>query len=136
MKPERSSSGLPFAPYWAAWMKMREICVTAPPVIGYRLAGMAQAGSQPKARDRREVTRMGQEKLDAWYEVTLATGQRFFEANMALMGLFWRQVWGGAFSPATLTAKMAEFGPGLLTDSLTPVHRRVVANQRRLSRSR
>jgi hypothetical protein len=136
MKPERRTVGFPFAPTWAAWMKMGEICATAPMVIGYRLAGMALAGSQPKARDRREASRMGQEKLDAWYEATLATGQRLFEANLALTGMFWRHVWGGAVAPVTLTSRMAGLGQGLLTDSLTPVHRRVVANQRRLSRSR
>lgn len=79
---------------------------------------------------------MSQEKLDVWSEATMATGQRLFETNMTLAGLFWRQVWSGAFSPASFTATLAGLGPGLLTDSLTPVHRRVVANHRRLSRSR
>jgi hypothetical protein len=117
-------------------MKAREIGVTAPMVIGYRLAGMARTGSGSSARDRREMTRMGQEKVDAWSEGTLAAGRRLFEANMALAGLVWRVTWGGPFSPVAYAAGLARLGSGLLTDSVTPVHRRVVANNRRLSRSR
>jgi hypothetical protein len=117
-------------------MKLWEVSAFAPMVIGYRLAGMAPPGSTPSARQRRESVRMGQEKVDAWYEATVATGQRLFEANVALTGLVWRQLWAGAFSPLALTAPLAQLGPRLLTDSLSPVHRRVVANNRRLSRSR
>lgn len=116
---------------------MWEVGAIAPVVMGYRLAGMARAGSEPNAKDRREVTRMGQEKVDAWYEGSLAIGQRVFEANLELAGLLWRQVfWGGALSPAALTAWLARLGPEVLTASLVPVHRRVVANNRRLARSR
>lgn len=117
-------------------MKLWEVGVTAPMVIGYRLMGMAPPGTPPSARQRRELTRMGQEKIDAWYEGALAGGQRIFEANLALTGVFWSQVWGGALSPAAFTAAFARLGPQLLTDSLRPVHRRVVANNRRLSGAR
>ncbi len=115
---------------------MWEIGAVAPVVIGYRLAGMARAGSEPSAKDRRELTRMGQEKADAWHEASLATGRRLFEANLAFAGLFWRQALGGAFTPAAYTGWLARLGPGMLTAGLTPVHRRVVANNRRLARSR
>lgn len=127
---------VPVGPSWAAGMKMWEVAATAPLVIGLRLAGMAQASSPPSARDRREVTRMGQEKVEAWYEATMATNQRLLATNLALTGLVWRQLWSGAFSPAGLSTRIVGLGPELLTASLTPVHRRVVANNRRLSRSR
>ena len=129
------SKVIPLPPLWNAWVKMWEVGAVAPLVVGYRLAGMARSGSAPTARDRRELTRMGQEKVDAWYEASLATGQRLFEANVTLAGLLWRQAWGGAISPAVFTNWLA-LGPGLLTAGLTPVHRRVVANNRRLGRSR
>ena len=117
-------------------MKLWEVSATAPMVIGYRLMGMAPPGTPPTARQRRELTRMGQEKMDAWYEGALATGQRMFEANLALTGVFWRQVLAGSLSPGAFAASFARLGPQLLTDSLGPVHRRVVANNRRLSRAR
>ena len=136
MTAQRPAGRLPVPPSWATWMKLWEVGATAPLVIGYRLMGMAPPGTPPTARQQRELTRMGQEKVDAWSEGMLATGQRIFEANLALTGVFWRQVWAGAFSPGAFTATVARLGPQLLTDSLRPVHRRVMANNRRLSRRR
>jgi len=136
MKLERYAASLPPASSWGTWMKLWEVSATAPMVIGHRLAGMAPPGSTPTARQRRESTRMGQEKVEAWSEATLATGQRLFQANLAMTALFWRQVWTGAFTPAAFTATLTRLGPRLLGDSLAPVHRRVVANNRRLSKAR
>jgi len=116
----------------AAWAKLWELSVTAPMVIGYRLAGMAPVGAAPNARQRHELDRMGQEKVDAFSEAALATGRRLFEANLALSGLFWRQVWAGPLSPAVLAGRLTSIGPRLAMDNLTPYHRRVVANNRRL----
>lgn len=123
-------------PSFAAWVKLWEVGVTAPMVIGYRLMGMAPPGTPPTARQRRELNRMGQEKIDAWYEGALVGGQRILAANLALTGLFWRGVWAGSLSPAAFTATFARLGPQLVTAGVGPVHRRVVANNRRLSGSR
>jgi len=117
-------------------MKLWEIGATAPLVIGYRLAGMARAVPEPHARDQREFTRMGQEKVNAWYEATLAMTQRLVDANLAMAGVFWRQAWNGGLSPVGFATGLTRLGSGLLADSVTPVHRRVVANNRRLSRQR
>jgi hypothetical protein len=100
-------------PYVGSWMKIWQLATVAPMVIGYRLAGMALAGPEPSARDRREFNRMGQEKVDAWYEAAQAAGMRLFQANMA----------------------MAALGSDLLADTLAPYHRRVLANNRRLRRA-
>lgn len=127
---------VPLAASWATWMKVGEVAATAPMVIGLRLLGMAQASTPPSARDRREFTRMGQEKLDAWQEAMVATNQRLLAANLAVTGVVWRQLWSGALSPAALTAPLVGVGPQLLAAGVTPVHRRVKANNRRLSRSR
>jgi hypothetical protein len=47
-------------------MQMCEIAGTAPLVIGYRTAQMLTGGWPPSARDRREYTRMWQEKVEAF----------------------------------------------------------------------
>jgi hypothetical protein len=47
-------------------MQMCEIACTAPLVIGYRTARMLTGGWPPSARDRREYTRMWQEKVEAF----------------------------------------------------------------------
>ena len=57
----------PSATDWIApWMQMCEIACTAPLVIGYRTAQMLTGGWPPSARDRREYTRMWQEKVETF----------------------------------------------------------------------
>ena len=63
MSPSRHVTRVPSASDWIApWMQMYEIAATAPLVIGYRTARMLTGGWPPSARDRREYTRMWQEK--------------------------------------------------------------------------
>lgn len=84
---------------------MAEIAWAAPQVMAFRMTRMMTGGWPPNARDRREYTRMGQEK-----------GEAFFQAWMA-----------AAFSWPTMSAAAVEH-------TLAPVHRKVVANNRRLAR--
>ena len=134
MKSDRYAVN-PLAAY-ASWMKMWQLATIAPMVIGYRLAGMAVAGPQPTARDRKEVARMGQEKFDAWSEAAQATGMRIIQANMAMATLLLRLAWGGAPAPAAFVNSATKLSSDLLADTLAPYHRRVLANSRRLSRTR
>lgn len=45
-----------------AWLRLAEIAVWSPVVIGHRTARMLAGGWPPSARDRREYTRMWSEK--------------------------------------------------------------------------
>lgn len=132
MKSDRYAVN-PLAAY-ASWMKMWQLATIAPMVIGYRLVGMAVAGPEPGARDRKELARMGQEKFDAWSEAVQATGMRVIRANMAMTTLLLRQAWGGAPAPAAFANSATRLSSDLLADTLAPYHRRVLANSRRLSR--
>jgi hypothetical protein len=96
---------LPGAGWVRPWLQLVEIAWSAPLVIGYRTARMMTGGWPPNARDRREYTRMVQEKTEA-----------FGQAAVAAMT-----------TPPRDTARA-------VGDVLAPVHRRVVANRRRLSR--
>ena len=63
----------PSATDWIApWMQMCEIAGTAPLVIGYRTARTVTGGWPPSARDRREYTRMWQEKTEAFTQAAMA----------------------------------------------------------------
>ena len=67
MSPSRYVTRAPSATDWIApWMQMCEIACTAPLVIGYRTTRMLTGGWPPSARDRREYTRMWQEKVAAF----------------------------------------------------------------------
>ena len=104
MATSRHVTRAPSATDWIApWMQMCEIAYTPPLVIGYRTARMLTGGWPPSARDRREYTRMWQEKVEA-------------------------------FTQAAMAAATAAPGPVAAGRALTPVHRRVRGNARRLSR--
>ena len=53
-------------------MQVCEIACTTPLVIGYRTARMLTGGWPPSARDRREYTRMWQEKVEAFAQAATA----------------------------------------------------------------
>jgi hypothetical protein len=96
---------LPGAGWVRPWMQVVEIAWSAPVVIGYRTARMVAGGWPPSARDRREYTRMVQEKAQAFGQAATAAITTPPKDTAAAVG-----------------------------NILAPVHRRVVANRRRLTR--
>src|SRR6476619_4744040 len=73
MSPSRHVTRAPSATDWIApWMQMSEVADTAPLVIGYRTARMLTDGWPPSARDRREYTRMWQEKVETFTQAATA----------------------------------------------------------------
>jgi hypothetical protein len=102
----RAAGGsLPDAGWFRPWVQLVEIAWSAPLVIGYRTVRLATGGWPPSARDRREYTRMVQEKAEAFGQVAVAAART-----------------GPTYSARAVSSV------------LSPVHRRVVANRRRLSR--
>ncbi len=87
------------------WLQLVEIAWSAPVVIGYRTARIVTGGWPPSARDRREYTRMVQEKVEGFTQAAYAA----------------------VTTPPKDTARV-------VGNVLSPIHRRVVANRRRLSR--
>jgi hypothetical protein len=100
--PFPTAMGLDWVP---AWIKAWEIAWAAPQVVTYRMMRMMWGGWPPSARDRREYSRMGQEKADAMTQSLMAGAMAWPMAGAAVF------------------EKM-----------LAPVHTRVTANNRRLSR--
>ena len=96
---------LPGAGWVRPWRQLVGIAWSAPTVIGYRTARMVTGGWPPSARDRREYRRMVQEKVEA-----------FGQASHAALT-----------TPPRDTARF-------VGNILHPLHRRVVANRRRLGR--
>ncbi|HEV7861340.1 MAG TPA: hypothetical protein VGR20_01530 [Acidimicrobiia bacterium] len=104
MSTTKSAAGSPDA-WLSCWTTACEIAWTAPLVVGNRVVRMMWGGWPPSARQQREVRRMGEEKAAAFWEASLAAGRA------------WPMM-----TAATVDA------------ALRPVHRRVVANNRRLNR--
>jgi len=113
-------------------VKAAELSIAAPQVVALRAARMLAAGVNPSARDRRELERMGTEKVFAFWESMNAMGLEMAKAQQqyALRAtLQWWTPWLNPWSAAASATRVLEKG-------LAPVHRRAAANVRRLRKAR
>ena len=116
------------------------IAWTAPQVVAHRLARMAHAGPVLSARDRREFSRMGAEKVTAFYEswnAMFAQGlhiqQEMWSASLRAMWFPWQ---ARTYSPARQVLALQSATSRILEKGMSPVRKRTVANARRLGRTR
>jgi hypothetical protein len=117
-----------------------ELAFAAPQVVAHRTLRMAQAGATPSAADRREFMQMGSEKLAAFNESWTAIGMELWRQQQRQAWAMWRALWfpwmgaGAPWMPGA--AQVQRASTALLGAALAPVHRRAVANARRLGRGR
>ncbi|MEO8486629.1 MAG: polyhydroxyalkanoate granule-associated phasin [Betaproteobacteria bacterium] len=114
-----------------------ELAVSAPQVAALRMMRMAAAGPFPSSRDRGEMLAMGTEKVAAFHEAwqaMAAEGARR-QWDLWLSPTFWTLPWmPPARSADWLAGNARRAGLAVLGEGLAPVHRRVVANAKRLRR--
>jgi hypothetical protein len=122
-KPRSPAAALPLVLWTDLAMRTGEMLAASAQVIGHRTGRMARAGPAPNARDRKEFTRMGLEKVAAANESALAMGRQLGEANLQL-GLTW---WKNLCQLSNVGAKVTQQG-------LKPIHSRATANAKRLGR--
>jgi hypothetical protein len=108
------------------------LSVAAPQVIAMRTARMLAAGVNPTARDRRELERMGTEKMLAFWESMNAMGLEMAKAQQQFALSAMRQWWSPWVSPWSVGAAAAK----VLEKGLAPVQKRASANARRLRKKR
>ncbi len=121
-----------------------ELMVAAPQVVAHRLGRMALAGPKPSAKDRREFHRMGAEKLAAFGEAWQAMTLQMVKSNQQLAASMMRSWWptmaarsSAKSAPLTQTAAAWQHAAlDILNQGIRPVHRRAVANAKRLGRTR
>lgn len=116
-----------------------ELSFAAPQVVGHRLLRMAAAGSTPSARDQKEFTRMGTEKVLAFWQSWGAMWLQVAQAQMAMaqgVAAMAMAPWLGGRGAAALRREMGGLGVKVLAAGLAPVHRAAVGNARRLGRGR
>lgn len=101
-----SGSAIPGTGWVRPWLQLAEISVSVPIVIGYRTARMFTGGWPPPARERRELVRMVSEKATAFGQAAVAA----------------------VTTPPKDTATA-------VGNVVAPVHRAVVGNRRRLTRT-
>lgn len=120
-----------------------ELANAVPQVVAMRLGRMLGAGPLPSAGDQQEMLRMGAEKLAAFGEAWTGMAWQALAAQQQL-AQWWFQTWwqtglSGWTNPPTaghlwLTAQQKLYEAALDTAlrGVAPVHRRAVANARRL----
>ena len=116
-----------------------ELAVAVPPVVAHRLTRLALAGPAPSARDRREFPRMGTEKAAAFAESWDAMARQTLDANQTLASSFLRAFWSPTRAQASAQSATRQAGravTAIVQAGLAPVHRRAVANAKRLSRTK
>jgi hypothetical protein len=115
-----------------------ELGLAVPHVVAHRLLRIVAAGSRPSARDRREFWLMGTEKVAAVSESWNAMWLELFRANLAFALSFNPYVWLRlplTKRSSTIAARHFERATlAVLAKGVSPIHRRAVANARRLGR--
>lgn len=115
-----------------------ELSAAVPQVVFHRMARLAMAGIHPKPGDRAEFRRMGAEKVAAWQESWLAMWQQAWVLQQQVLSAMVQAAWspwsGERPSPARVHRQLSESTADIVSKGLAPVHRRAVANARRLSR--
>jgi len=161
-RPQAAASANPFLLWSTFGLKMLQMSTAAAQVIALRTTRMAAHGPNPSAADRREMHRMGAEKVDAFSRAgaTLATGAMpllFDTATQAWRTSF--DLWAasmrlaGSRTPSQTLARQRQFADKLVRGAsgsahgatsaasarlahrtLAPVHHKATANAKRLAK--
>jgi hypothetical protein len=120
--------------------KAAELAFAVPQVVAHRLARMAIAGPTPSARDRKEFDLMVAEKKAAFTDSWSAMAAQAVRANQALALSLFQSFWSPSTrrkpSPAAVSARIQRAALGVLSKGVAPVHRKAVANAKRLARTK
>ena len=124
--------------------KAAELMVAAPVVVAHRVGRMMLARANPSRRDQKELTLMASEKTDAMAESWSAMGRSVMRSNQRnLQSGFVAWMNPHTYSelavgklPKALRAPWSRVSDDIVRATLhglEPVHRRAVANAKRLS---
>lgn len=116
--------------------KAAELAFAVPQVVAHRVTRMAIASPDLSDRDRKEFQRMSAEKTAAFTESWNAMNRQAIRANHALAMSFFRSFWKGGPSANAVAAQMHSAALGVLGKGIAPVHRKAVANAKRLARTK
>jgi hypothetical protein len=117
-----------------------ELAVAVPQVVAHRVIRMAMSGPTLSERDRKEFQLMMAEKKTAFAEAWQAMALQSVRANQALATSLLRSFWSpshkGKPSAGTVAAQVQSAALGVFGKGLAPIHRKAVANARRLARTK
>jgi hypothetical protein len=101
---------------------------------------MALAGTTTSERDRKEFKLMVAEKQSAFTESFARMGLQAMRENQALALSWFRSVGPGSSrgrrAPLAFGGQLHEAMLGVLAEGMAPIHRKAVANAKRLAKTR
>jgi len=123
-----------------AAMQAVELAFALPQVVAHRMSRMAAAGTTPSARDQREFWTMGFEKVLAFNQSWWAMFAEAGRVNQQIMVSMLRATWlpwmmQAPGFPAS-AARLQRAAIDIAIKGVAPIHRRALANARRLGHSR
>ena len=116
--------------------KLVELSVAAPQVVAHRVARMAVSGQTLSERDKKEFDLMFAEKKLAFGQSWNAMAAQTVRANQALALSIFTSFWsptGRKASASAVASQIQRAAVGVLTKGVAPVHRKAVANAKRLA---
>ncbi len=117
-----------------------ELAFAVPQVVAHRVTRMAMAGPTPSGRDRKEFARMVAEKNTAFAQSWQAMATQAVLGNQSLALSMLRTAWSpaswGKPAAAKLVSQAQGAALGVLSKGMSPVHRKAVANAKRLARTK
>jgi hypothetical protein len=119
--------------------KMAELSLAVPLVVAHRVARMALAGQTPSNRDKKEFDLMVKEKEIGFSESWSAMATQAAFANQALALSLFKSFWSPTRRKVTagaVASKVQRATVGVLSKGVEPVHRKAVANAKRLARTK
>lgn len=121
-------------------IKAAELAIAVPQVVAHRVTRMALSGPRLSPRDRKEFERMVAEKHSAFAESWNAMTAQAAVANQALAASLFRSFLsvarGKKPTAATSAAELHRAALGVLGRGFAPVHRKAMANAKRLARTK
>ena len=121
-------------------VKAAELAYAVPQVVAHRVTRMALSGPKLSPRDRKEFERMVAEKNAAFGESWNAMAAQAALANQALAASFFKSFLavarGKRPSAVETSAQLHRAALGVLGKGFAPVHRKAVANAKRLGRTK
>ena len=119
--------------------KLAELSLAVPQVVAHRVARMAIAGPTPSDRDKKEFELMIAEKKVAFGQSWSAMAVQAARANQTLALSLFKSFWLPTRrqpSAASVASNIQRAAIGVLTKGVEPVHRKAVANAKRLARTK
>ena len=116
-----------------------EVALSVPQVVAHRVTRMALAGPTLSERDRREFQMMVNEKYVAFAQAWSDMAMHAFRANQAFTASMLHSFfWFPSYKPsaASAAAQLQNAAIGVLGKGLAPIHRKAVANARRLAKTK